>query len=97
MSILSYFVSCLVDYWQWRHIGGKGMKVSADHKVAKHACTLRDVRIGETKDVVAGKVVTAGYYVSIEGYGCSKTYRTARDAVYGMLQDHACFNIRIKD
>jgi DNA relaxase NicK len=39
-----------------------------------------------------------GYFsVSIEGYGCSKPAKTARDAVYSMLQDHACTDIRITE
>lgn len=73
------------------------MKVSADHKVAKYACTDLEVRVGEARDVVNGETVIVGHYVVIAGYGCSKTYRTAEDAVHGMLAEHACFNIRISN
>lgn len=65
------------------------MKVSADHKVPEYACKDRPVRIGGNE--------RDGFYASIEKYGCSKNYRTPREAVYAMLQDHACFNIKITD
>lgn len=73
------------------------MKVSADHKIEKYGCRDRDVRIGEARDYINGEVKIVGYYVSIAGYGCSKNYRTAKDAVYGMLQEHACTNIYITE
>lgn len=65
------------------------MKVSADHICPKYGCVDREVRIGGDD--------TYGFYVSIAGYGCSKNYKTARNAVYAMLQDHACTNIRITE
>lgn len=37
------------------------------------------------------------YFWSRSPFGCSKSYATAKDAVRGMLSDHACFNIRVTE
>lgn len=37
------------------------------------------------------------WYVSIAGFGCSKNYTTPEAAIRGMLQDHACTDIRITE
>ncbi len=73
------------------------MKVSADHKVAKYGCNDLPVKVGEYWEWQNDERVLTGYYVVIAGYGCSKTYKTAREAIYGMLREHACYNIRIAD
>lgn len=64
--------------------------VSADHKIAKWACDNETFETGQDRG-------SGWFYASHPRYGMSKTYRTRRDAIYGMLQDHACTNIRIRD
>lgn len=61
--------------------------VTADHVSPKFACKRRPVR--------AYRCVHASYSVQIDGYGCSKEYSSIEKAIYGMLQEHACTNIRI--
>ena len=65
-------------------------KVSADHVVAKHACA----------DVICEPELVPGtdlWSVTIAGYGCSKAYSKPRDAIYGMLAEHACTFIRVTE
>jgi hypothetical protein len=34
------------------------------------------------------------YYVSLTGFGCSRSYATPYDAIVGMLQEHGCYDIQ---
>ena len=37
------------------------------------------------------------FYCNMQGYGCSKWYRSPEDAIRGMLQEHACTNIQVEE
>lgn len=67
--------------------------VSADHVVARHACHNRPFTIGTWKE----PDTSVRYFVSAEGYGCSKLYSSPTRAIQGMLAEHACTNIRISN
>ena len=69
-------------------IDGLEYFVSADHVIAEYGCKDRPARI--SKDAYTGK-----YSASISGYGCSKSYSAPAVAIYAMLGDHGCTNIRI--
>ncbi len=71
------------------------LRVSANHVSPKHACKSLPVRIGETTYTSENGVEHHLFYAVIAGYGCSKNFRTPKDAVYGMLRDHACTEIEI--
>ena len=62
--------------------------VSADHKVEKYRLTNEIVEVRQDR-------LDRRYYWSHPNYGRSKSYRNPENAIAGMLQDHACFNIRI--
>jgi hypothetical protein len=67
------------------------------------SCGHRDPRWQRTNLPVTVSVDRQGegnpdrYYVSMSGFGCSKSYSTPRNAIIGMLQDHACFDIHVED
>lgn len=61
--------------------------VSADHKVEKYRLNAELVTVKMDR-------YDNRYYWSHHKYGCSKSYVSPQEAIIGMLQDHACFNIR---
>ena len=62
--------------------------VSCNHKVERYR--LNNETISVRQDGFDQR-----WYWSHPTYGCSKSYSTPENAICGMLQDHACFNIRI--
>jgi hypothetical protein len=64
--------------------------VSCDHKASQYRLDNEPVTIRQ--DGFDGR-----YYWSHPKYGCSKSYETPTDAMMGMLCDHACFNIKIRE
>tara|TARA_R110000823_G_scaffold5117_7_gene20397 strand:+ start:2571 stop:2780 length:210 start_codon:yes stop_codon:yes gene_type:complete len=62
--------------------------VTADHVHPDHACVDRPVKIGGQD---------GRYYAEIAGYGCSRDYATPKDAIFAMLANHACTNIRVDE
>ena len=71
------------------------LRVSADHVSPRFACNDLPVRIGEDYHSNENGEPRVTYYAIIRGYGCSKNYHTPKDAIYAMLADHACTNVRI--
>ncbi len=62
--------------------------VSCGHAIAKYNRT--NVSVTARQDGFDGR-----WYVSMCDFGCSKSYRTPEDAIYGMLQEHGCKHIRV--
>lgn len=67
------------------------LRVTASHVCERFACTDAPVRIGRYL-TAEGRTL---YYAEMAGYGCGKNYRTPHDAIYGLLEDHACTDITI--
>lgn len=67
--------------------------VSCNHTVAKYRRTDLFVTVSTDRQ---GEGRADRYYVSIPGFGCSRSYATRYDAIVGMLQEHACFDIKVK-
>lgn len=61
--------------------------VSADHQVAQYACQDSPCSVSLDR-------FDKTWSASMPGYGCGKNFRTPEDAIVGLLQDHACYNIR---
>jgi hypothetical protein len=66
----------------------KTFLVTADHSLAKYGC--RDAQATCRQDRFDGL-----WCAVMAGYGCSKSYRTAQEAIHAMLQSHGCYNIRL--
>lgn len=66
--------------------------VSCDHKVEKYRLSNLLVTCSVDRQ---GEGKADRYYVSIPTFGCSKSYAKPEHAINEMLNDHACFDIRI--
>ncbi len=66
----------------------KKFLVSCKHKVVKYE--LEDELVEVRQDRLDGP-----WFWSHRIFGCSKSYVTPEDAICGMLQDHACYAIKI--
>ena len=66
--------------------------VSADHVSPKFRAERKAVDVH--RDGTAER--PRGFFADATPYGCGKTYRTAEEAVRGLLSDNGCTNIRIE-
>ena len=67
--------------------------VTADHVSPAFACTNRRFRVSVA--YAQNSVGGARFSASARRYGCSKDYSTPERAIRGMLEEHACTNVRI--
>lgn len=64
--------------------------VTAKHKVPAYSFDRHPVRV--SRDSRYGT-----FYANAARLGCSKNYKTERDAIYALFQDHACYAIEIEE
>lgn len=64
------------------------LRATAKHISPKYACTDAPVRIGY--DSYRGT-----YYANMAGYGMGHPFATPEEAVRGLLEHHACYDIQI--